>query len=152
MGWHLLSSFHVPGHIHIVMWHHEMRPWVETGQRTKVDFFLLKTSGTATPDGRSQDCGAVGRLFHPSEPQPPLLVISAPPPCPGQRWYPVSNPYNTNSFYLWAPPIGQAHYTVHHISSCPQNVVSSYPCVGRKQGIKELKSLAPSYKAKKEQS
>lgn len=77
MGWHLLSSFWVPGPMYTVASHHEMRAWMETGQRTKVGSLLLKTSGTVTPDGRSQDRGTLGKLSHPSEPQPPLSITSA---------------------------------------------------------------------------
>lgn len=48
------------------------RSWMETEQRTKVGFlFLLKTSGTDTPDGRSRNCGTLGKSSHPSEPQLP---------------------------------------------------------------------------------
>lgn len=72
MCWHLLSSFWVLGPIYTVARYHEMRAWMETGQRTKVGSLLLKTSGTVTPDGRSQDRGTLGKLSHPSEPQPPL--------------------------------------------------------------------------------
>lgn len=48
-------------------------------------------------------------------------------------WYPGSHPYNTNSFHLRAPPTGQAHFTVHHTSSCQQNAVYSYSWVTGKE-------------------
>lgn len=94
MGWHLLSPCCVPSPRHTVLRSHEMRPWMETVQRTKVSFlFLLKTPGTATPDGRSQDRRTWGKLFHPSEPQLPWLVISAPPPYLAQHRYPGKSPF-----------------------------------------------------------
>lgn len=50
--------FYVLGPIHTYCdKHHEMRPWIESGQRIKVGFLLLKTSGVTTPDGRSHTCG-----------------------------------------------------------------------------------------------
>lgn len=126
MGWHLLSSFWVPGPISTVARHHEMRAWMETGQRTEAGSLLLKTSGTVTPDGRSQDHGILDELSHPSEPQPLLSFTSAPPPCLAQHRDPGSHPDNTNGFCLRAPPIGQEHYMDDHISSCQQNIVCSY--------------------------
>lgn len=58
MGWHLLSSFWVPGPISTVARHHEMRAWMETGQRTEAGSLLLKTSGTVTQMAEARTMGS----------------------------------------------------------------------------------------------